>query len=77
MAKTNNLTARCDQELATRISTWLDQNKMTISQLVIRAVDEYISQDHHLKSVAATQTQVLESLEKMKMEHAHTLEKLK
>ena len=77
MAKNITLAARCSDDLAERVQKWCELNNMVTTQLVLRAVDAYISTDHTLHAVSASEEDITKSLEKMKKKHRHTLDKLK
>ena len=79
MAKKNSthLAARCNEELSKRIQEWCQANGMSQSQLIVRAVEKYISEDQTLKAVTASDEDVMNAAETVMKDHEYTLEKLK
>ncbi len=72
-----HLAARCSEELAQKIQVWCRENHMTQSQLVVRAIEKYISEDQTLKAVVITDAEAERIGAQVIKEHAYTLEKLK
>lgn len=78
MSKKNSLhlAARCGQDLADRIQAWCKENQMSQSQLIVRAVEKYISEDQTLKAVVASDDEAMAAAERAIKDHAYTLEKM-
>lgn len=72
-----HLAARCSEELASRIQHWCKENQMSQSQLIVRAVEKYISENHTLKAVFLSDAEADRLGDEVIREHAYTLEKLK
>jgi hypothetical protein len=79
MAKksSQHLAARCSDELAQKIMLWCKENHMSQSQLIVRAVEKYISEDQTLKAVALSDHEAEQLGAEVIKKHAYTLEKLK
>jgi len=72
-----HLAARCNDELAQKIQLWCKENQMSQSQLIVRAIEKYISEDQTLKAVFLSDVEAEKIGADVIREHAYTLEKLK
>ena len=71
------VTARINEELYSRMQAWLKANDMSANQLLNRAVEHYISNEHTLQAVPISKENLDLAIDKVIEEHGSTLDKLK